>query len=104
MDKNEIIGQTLIAYTEKMRDLLAENLLKSPEKAAKAMTEARRIVSLINSFGWYVDWSVEINPDTPDKVIVKANLWQPRENLSPDLQVIYDRWLENVKKRGDSEY
>jgi pantoate kinase len=75
-----------------LQKVLRENLLKDPEEAQSFMEQAREIRREIGMMGYLVEWRAKLDPESL-RLSVVVSVFKPKENLSPELQKIYDEWF-----------
>lgn len=87
---------------EELTELLKENLPKNPNLTIRAMARVKAIQEEIRQMGIRVTWKTTMDSKTlvPE---VEVTLWEPRKDLSPDEQKIYDRWFMGVNKIEPSQ-
>ncbi len=83
------LANTLVA-------LLKDNLLKEPKLAAVAMAQVQVILREIESFGFLVTWRAQFNPLKDKKPRVDVTIWEPKPNMTPEQQRLYDEWFFRV--------
>jgi len=90
------VNEDLKARAEKLgyelKEVLEQNLLKEPRIAATGLDRARAIGNELHSMGFMVTWESKLAP-AKLTITVDVSIWQPKGNLSPDEQKIYDAWF-----------
>ncbi|OGY67725.1 MAG: hypothetical protein A3B16_01925 [Candidatus Zambryskibacteria bacterium RIFCSPLOWO2_01_FULL_45_43] len=76
-----------------LRRILDENLFKDPKTTDKEMERVREIREEIEALGFFVQWGASFSSSDPNSLEVEVNLYKPKENLSPELQKMYNDWL-----------
>ncbi|KKU92106.1 MAG: hypothetical protein A2214_01935 [Candidatus Harrisonbacteria bacterium RIFOXYA1_FULL_48_8] len=90
------IRERVRGLANKLMELLENNVLEEPQAAAAAMEQARAIRREIESLGFLVSWRVQLRPLTDKKPYVEVTIWEPRKNLTPEQQRVYDEWFFRV--------
>ncbi len=89
-----------VAYvTEKIKELetlLTANLLLPPEIAAPGIAQAKEIARELQGHGLMICWKATLDSSDPDNCSVRIEVFQPKANLSPEDQRIYDEWFCRV--------
>src|SRR3989338_414667 len=83
----------LVSLAEELRKILRENLIRDPSQTDAAMARARAIREKIESYGWAICWGGRIGLRNPKDIKVRVVLWEPKADLSPEDQKLYDDWF-----------
>lgn len=89
---NETARERIQELGKRMRYLLETYALETEEIAAPFMEEVRNIRKEITSYGYLVQWNAAVDLVT-QKLSVEVEIFEPRQNLSPELQALYDEWF-----------
>ena len=92
MAESEIENRVRL-LADKLQEILSKNLLKNHEAPDNEMERAGAIRDQITALGFYVTWEANINPAYQTEIAVTVTVYKVRENLSPELQKIYNDWL-----------
>ena len=94
---NEELKMKAVRLGEELRMILEENLLKDPRLTDAPIKRVIEIRNEIQQMGFLVVWKAKLDSATLG-VSVDATLYEPKRNLSPDEQKIYDEWFARVNK------
>lgn len=89
---HEDVGQRIMKLGERIQYLLETYWLEASEIASPFMQEVAEIRKEIASYGYLVQWNGSLSPETGEFAVV-VEIFKPRQNLSPDLQKLYDEWF-----------
>ena len=89
---DETIAERIRELALEMRDNLETNMLRDHRETDEAAERFLEIKREIESYGFFVTWSVSLAQDL-ESVSAVVNVYKPKENLSPEDQAIYDNWL-----------
>ena len=92
MDDSEAENRASELAVELQR-ILDENLFKDPKTTDKEMERAREIREEIESLGFLVMWSASVTPENLKEPEESVTLYKVKDNLSPELQKMYNDWL-----------
>ena len=81
----------LTALANEMHKLIGENFANEPDEAVHQRLQ--EIKDEIHSHGWEVRWSIGFDPHNFKGLDVVVELLQPKSDLSPEDQKIYDDWF-----------
>jgi hypothetical protein len=82
----------IISHIHEIKKLLGENLLKDPEEARAGLEKARKLRQELLSYGYPIKWEAVFDPKTLSLEIT-VTAYKVRDDLTPELQAIYDKWL-----------
>lgn len=91
--KRIVLRQTIKILAQGIKQMLEENLVKDPKLVEKEMERARSFRKLIESYGFPVIITSIVDPKDPTKVKVSVEVFEPKANMTPEEQKIYDNWF-----------
>lgn len=80
-----------------LKEILEESLIKDPDLTDIPMARARAIREEIQQMGFVVSWEANLNTETLS-LAVEITLWEPKKDMSPEEQKIYDEWFAKVNR------
>ena len=96
---DEELNAYIIALAWEIKKLLEEHALKPPELVMKEMERVLEIREEIESYGILVNIASRMSPSKPNKLEVEVTLLEPKLNLPPEEQKIYDDWFMEAAER-----
>lgn len=92
-------AQTL---ANEMQRLLEENLARDPStETSAAMARVREIRTELMRMGFLVTWTCNCDLRYFQTPSVEVTLWEPKPDLSPEDQKIYDEWFRKMNGIAD---
>lgn len=91
--KRVVLRQTIKILAQGIKQILQESLTKDPKLMEKEIERAQSFRKLIESYGFPVIITAVMDPQDPTKVKVSVEVFQPKPNMTPEEQKIYDDWF-----------
>lgn len=85
-----------VKLAQELQVILEENLLKDPSLTDAAMERASEIRDEIESMGFMVLWQAGADAHDPSRVFVTVELFEPKKDLSPEDQKIYNKFIADA--------
>jgi len=79
-----------------MAELIGKTFTKPVEENALAHRRLKAIRKEIHASGFYVSYTININPLDLRNPKVEVTIGVPKKNLSPEDQKLYDAWFRKV--------
>ncbi|MBU6141680.1 hypothetical protein KGO95_00990 [Patescibacteria group bacterium] len=88
--------ELVLKLAAEMRDILKENFLKNPALTDAAAERVAEIRDEIESMGFMIQWQAGADLYDPSRVFVTIELFEPKKNLSPEDQKIYNKFIADA--------